>query len=523
MKRLCAGIAAVTMGAVLAGGTPVPAAAAAGGIDWGACADLKPRGDAKPECAELTVPMDTGAGGRERADTPAVTLALSRVPARVKREGTLLVNPGGPGSPGRDWAAATADGLPADLRDRFDVVGFDPRGTGASTPAIHCDPGYYTPVRPDGIPHSTAEAAVLVSRATSYADTCAERNGPLLDHMGTLDSVSDMESIRTALGAERIDYLGYSYGTYLGAAYATQYPDRIRRLVLDSIVDPRRPWYESNLAQNRSLEAAAQNFFGWAARNDATYALGGSAGEVEKHYYSVRERLAEAPVDDALGPVEYESTYILAAYASDTWPVLARALADYAVRDDPAALKAAHKRFGENADSDPGHGAYLATQCTDAQWPHDWPTWRRDAEQSHAEAPFQSWSNTWYNAPCMAWAGDSRPWFEVGGQPAGGALLVQATDDGPTPVGGAYAMRDRFTGSRLIVEDGGVDHGVALNGNACVDGAVAAYLRDGTLPAPGGGADGADRTCAAAPQPDPEPAEPQREPLRHRHGPHATR
>lgn len=525
-SRAAAAVSGV-LAATLASAVLAVPAAASGGVDWGACADLEPRGDEQLECAAITVPMDTAAAGGERADASTVTLALSRVPARGNREGTLLVNPGGPGSPGRAWASVTALGLPDDLRDRFDVVGFDPRGTGASAPAIHCDPGYFTPVRPDGIPRGTAESAALVMRAASYADACAERNGPLLDHMGTLDSARDIESIRTALGVERIDYLGYSYGTYLGAVYATRYPDRIRRLVLDSVVDPSRGWYEGNLAQTRSLEDAAQNFFGWVARHDDAYALGASAAEVEKHYYGVRERLAEAPVDDVLGPVEYESTFIIATYASASWPVLARALSDYAVRDDAAALKSAHERFGESADSDPGYGAYLATECTDSAWPRDWPTWRRDAHEAHAEAPFQAWSNTWYNAPCMSWAGDSRPWFEVGGPVPDGALLIQATDDGPTPLSGAHAMRERFSGARLVVEEGGVDHGVSLKGNTCVDDALAAYLRNGALPERGGGAGGADRTCAALPQPEPEPdpkpSAPKREPLRHHPGPHALR
>lgn len=500
--------AARSVGAIAATGVltvfgAVVPAEADGTTGWTECADLEPAAQLRVECAELRVPMSREGGPRSGG---TVVLALSRVPASGERQGTLLVNPGGPGSPGRDWAVRIAERLPADLRASYDVVGFDPRGTGASTPTVTCDPGYFDPVRPDTVPADEEAEQALWDRAAAYAEACAEHTGDLLNHMTTVDIAADVESIRRALGVERIDYLGYSYGTYLGAVYATRYPDRVRRLVLDSAVNPDLPWYQGNLAQSRSLDAAARNFFAWTARHHDVYGLGTTGEQVAEHYYALREALAEQPAAGTVGPTELESVVLFAAYTSAAWPPLARALSDRVVHGEDAALLAVHERLGEDADSDQGFGAYLATECTDSPWPADRGTWREDAAKLHVEAPFVAWNNTWYNAPCRSWPAPARSWVEVDGTAVGGALLLHATQDGPTPLAGAHAMRARFPKGRLVVEDGGVDHGVSLNGNPCVDRVLVAYLRDGTLPAAGRGADGADLTCVARPQPDPRGA-----------------
>nr|WP_255430000.1 alpha/beta hydrolase [Streptomonospora sp. PA3] len=484
---------------------PGPAAADGGTrqrLEWGECTGVEAAG-APMRCARLTVPLDPG---RQAEDGPSVELALSRVAAREERRGVLVVNPGGPGSPGRVWAARTAAALPRDLRDHYDVIGFDPRGTGASTPAVSCDPTYFQAPRPDTVPQTPAESARLVERAAGYAAACADNTGALLEHMTTADSAADIDAIRAALGAERIDFLGYSYGTLLGAVYATRYPDRVRRLVLDSVVHPGRPWYASNLRQTRSLDDAAQNFFAWTARHHDAYGLGDTRGETAAAYYAARERLAERPAEGAVGPTELENAYLTAAFSAATWPDLARALSDYTRGADTAGLMAVHARYGESAGNDQPYGAYLATQCTDSHWPKDRETWLEDGAKAHAEAPFQGWNNTWYNMPCAFWSAPSRGWLQVDGSGVSGALLLHAAEDGPTPVEGAFAMRDRFPGSRLVVEEGGVSHGVSLSGSACIDSALADYLRDGTLPPAGGDPDEADLTCSSRPRPAPEPA-----------------
>lgn len=486
-------------------------------LEWGACDDLTAEKveETGADCAELEVPQETArSDGADTRAAETVRLALSRVPARgadgeaAEASRVLLVNPGGPGSAGREWALRIAEQLPDDLREQYDVIGFDPRGTGASSPAVTCDGSYFDPVRPDTVPASRADERALRERTRGYAEACGEKNAGLLDHMRTEDSAHDIDRIRRALGENTIDYLGYSYGTYLGAAYATLYPERAGRLVLDSVVHPGRPWYESNLRQSRALDEALRNFFDWTGRHDDVYGLGADADAVEKAYFRVREELAEEPAGDVVGPTEYENAFMPAAYASAVWPRLAEALSDHVSGEDGAALVNVSERFGEGPDDEPGYAAYLATQCTDSPWPSAWPVWRDAAGRSAAEAPVTAWNNIWYNAPCATWPAEAGAWLNVGAAPGAergagdqGPLLVHATEDGPTPVEGAYALRDRFPGARLVIEDGGLSHGVSLAGNACVDEAVTDYLRDGTLPYDAAGRS-ADLVCEAGPEPE---------------------
>lgn len=524
---MCIQWAAVSAGVFLASMITMPAAHAAPGeaaaapatridpkaLDWQPCEDLEPVGDAELECATITVPMARTTGGQRVGDlAETVEIALSRVRATGTAEHTMLVNPGGPGSAGRMWAAHTHNRMPEELRETYDVVAFDPRGMGASTPAVTCDPDFFTPVRKDTVPADATEEEALRLDAEAYAAACAEDAGPLLDHMRTEDTAHDMDAIRVALDLEQVDYLGYSYGSYLGTVYASLYPDSVRAVVLDSVVNPDSPWYESNLAQSRALDRAAANFFDWVARHDDTYGLGTDGETVADAYYALRTELREDPLDGTVGPTELEGAVIVVAYSGNTWPAAAGALAAQVNDDDPAPLLALHESYGDDADSDPGYGGYLAVQCTDAEWPRDWDTWRADAERVHGDAPFMGWHNVWYNAPCASWAGEPGPWFQVGGGPYtthpaydGDVLIVHATGDGATPVEGSHALRDRLPGSSLVIEDGGTTHGVALTGNTCVDESVVAYLQDGTLPERGD--EGPDLNCGARPEPQPRTAQ----------------
>ncbi|GAA1084283.1 alpha/beta hydrolase [Nocardiopsis metallicus] len=518
--------AAVSAGVLLASLITVPTAQAAENgtaaapttridqkaVGWQPCEDLDPVGDAKLECATITVPLARTTGGERVNDlAETVEIALSRVRATGTAEHTMLVNPGGPGSAGRMWAAHTHNRMPAELRETYDVVAFDPRGMGASTPAVTCDPGFFTPVRKDTVPADAAEEDALRQDAEAYAAACAEGAGPLLDHMRTEDTAHDMDAIRIALDLEQVDYLGYSYGSYLGTVYSSLYPDSVRAVILDSVVNPDNPWYESNLVQSRALDRAALNFFDWVARHDDTYGLGTDREAVADAYYGLRAELRENPLDDTVGPTELEGAVIVVAYSGNAWPAVAGALAAQVNDEDPAPLLALHDSYGDDADSDPGYGGYLAVQCTDTVWPDDWRTWRANAEAVHEDAPFMGWHNIWYNAPCITWEGDSAPWFQIGDGPYehpaydGEVLIVHATGDGATPVEGSHALRGRLSGSSLVIEDGGITHGVALTGNTCVDETVVAYLQDLTLPERG--VEGPDLTCDARPEPQPRTAQ----------------
>ncbi|WP_196452268.1 alpha/beta hydrolase [Planomonospora sp. ID82291] len=511
MKRVVGVVAGIGMLVVAVGAPPRAMAQIRQDLVWGACdrtGEGRTSAPAAPgvECATLRVPLDY------RRPYRTIGIALNRIKGRTPRAGNhlgvLLVNPGGPGASGRDLARYVAAALPGGLADRFDVIGFDPRGVGRSTPALQCvDPGdYYAPPRPDHVPKTAQEESALVGRAREYAEACQARWSWFLPHLTTENSARDMDMIRAALGESRISYLGYSYGTYLGAVYATLFPRRVKRLVLDSVVDPRGIWYASNLKQNAYFDRRHRDFLAWTARNNRVYRLGATVASVSFAWYATRERLRTRPAGGVVGPSEFDDVYTAGGYSDALWPELARAFSAYVRRGDTEPLLAAYRRHAENdAATENGYAVYLATECADAPWPRDWNRWRADTAAVHARAPFMAWQNAWYNAPCAFWPGRGGVPVRIRQDRAlPGALLIQSRRDAATPYPGALEMRRILTRSRLVVEGGG-DHGVALfEGNRCVDGHLAAYLRDGTLPGRTGRAGaGVDARCAAGPGPKP--------------------
>ncbi|MEV2243165.1 alpha/beta hydrolase [Streptomyces sp. NPDC049970] len=478
-------------------GPVTPGAAAP--LKWTACAT---KSYPTLQCAKVRAPLD-----HDNPSGRPVTLALSRVPHTAKTsQGPLLVNPGGPGGSGLSMAGFVASSLPAKLAAQYDVIGFDPRGVGRSTPALDCVPEYFAPVRPDSVPDSYDAEKTARNRAASFAAACGEKYGDLLPYMDTASAAKDLDVIREALGAQRINYFGYSYGTYLGAVYAKLFPERVRRLVLDSVVDPDGVWYEDNLGQDHAFDARHKAFAAWVAKNDAVYGLGGDPAEVEAAWYRMRDAVKKRPAGGKVGPSELEDTFMPGGYYNGYWPRLAEAFAAYVNDHDQDALATAYQDFAAvDGSGDNGYSVYAAVQCRDAGWPRTWSTWRDDTWRAHRKSPFMSWNNTWYNAPCATWPVEPLEPVRVANDRIPPALLFQATDDAATPYEGGVTMSRRLKGSRLVVEQGGGNHGITLSGNDCLDAHLVAYLTDGTLPSSGGGS-GADAVCDAQPEPKAAPA-----------------
>ncbi len=449
------------------------------------------------QCASLEVPLDhRRPGGRH------ITLALSRVPHTAETyQGPLLVNPGGPGGSGLRLAGFVASALPKEVAAQYDVIGFDPRGVGQSEPALDCKPGHFGPVRPDTLPSTAALEKANLDRARSFAAACGEKYGHLLPYVNTPSAVRDLDAIRQALGAEKINYFGYSYGTYLGAVYARFFPERVRRLVLDSVVDPTDVWYEANLNQDVAFDDRHRAFLAWVAEHDATYRLGTDPERVEAEWYAMRSSLAKKPAGGTVGASELEDTFIPGGYYNGYWPDLAEAFAAYVNDKDPEPLVDVYEDVGAaDASGDNTYSIYTSVQCQDADWPRDWRQWREDNWAVHEKAPFMAWNNAWYNAPCAFWPADSSRPVNIANGELPPVLLFQSTGDAATPYQGAVTVHHLLARSSLVVEEGGGNHGITLSGNTCLDEHLTAYLTDGTVPR---GYGEADAVCEALPDPKP--------------------
>ncbi|MGX1668429.1 alpha/beta hydrolase [Streptomyces sp. NPDC055400] len=449
------------------------------------------------QCSSVRVPLDHDRPGGEQ-----ITLALSRVRHTAKTsQGPLLVNPGGPGGSGLTLAGFVAHELPKSVAAQYDVVGFDPRGVGKSKPALNCRPKHFATVRPSSVPSTPAIERANLDRAQAFAKACTTKYADVLPYLDTVSAARDMDAIRAALGAQKLNYFAYSYGTYLGAVYAKLYPQRVRRLVLDSIVDPGGVWYDDNIGQDHAFNARHQAFLAWVARHDATYRLGKDPAKVEAEWYAMREAVQKKPAGKKVGAAELEDTFLPGGYYNGYWPYLAQAFAAYVKDKDPAPLVKMYKELGAvDASGDNGYSVYTAVQCRDARWPRDWNQWRDDNWQAYEKARFSTWNNAWYNAPCAFWPTSPLAPTDVSNDALPPALLFQATEDGATPYEGGVAVHRELRGSSLVVEKGGENHGVSLSGNACLDRYLADYLRTGKVPR---GSGEADATCKKLPEPKP--------------------
>ncbi|MEV6021564.1 alpha/beta hydrolase [Streptomyces sp. NPDC052036] len=452
------------------------------------------------QCASVTVPLDyANPRGRQ------ITVALSRVPHTAKTsQGPLLVNPGGPGGSGLKLAGFVASALPKAVAAQYDVIGFDPRGVGKSEPALNCRPGHFDPVRPDSVPSTHALELANLNRATSFARDCALKYASVLPYINTISAARDLDTIRQALGADKVSYFGYSYGTYLGAVYAKLFPQRVRHLVLDSIVDPTGVWYDDNIQQDYAFNDRHQAFLAWVARHDTTYRLGTDPAVVEAKWYAMRAALAKSPAQNTVGASELEDTYMPGGYYNGYWPRLAAAFAAYVNDGNSGPLVDAYRALGAvTASGDNGYSIYAAVQCRDTYWPRDWAQWRKDSWAVYDKAPFMTWNNTWYNAPCAFWPTTALRPVNVANDALPPTLLFQATNDAATPYHGGVTVHHLLRGSSLVVEEGGGNHGISLSGNACLDKYLAAYLTDGTVPRGDGGI---DAVCPKLPDPEPTTA-----------------
>jgi pimeloyl-ACP methyl ester carboxylesterase len=438
------------------------------------------------ECAKIRVPVDytapTGA---------SITLSAVRLPSHGgTRLGSLLVNPGGPGVSGIGYALDASSRFSATLRKHYDIVGFDPRGVGESAP-IRCltDAQTDTFTALDGSPDNSAEEADLVSQAKLLGNRCEARNHALLPHVGTRDTARDLDVLRAVLGDDKLNFLGKSYGTYLGAIYAEMFPDRVGRLVLDGVVDPASDSAAQERSQALGFERALASFVDDCLRRSSCPLSGDRASALAQ----VSSILAKADSTPLRGsrPVTQSLALLGVAYSMyvpSLWEVLREGLAQAERGDGSTLLLIADVYLDRTAKghySTNSNDAIFAVSCLDRPETSDLAALRARAKDLAAIAPRFGAYIAWGSLPCGFWPvpaeGKAAPIRAAGAAPI---LVVGTTRDPATPYASAKKLAAELESGRLLtyVGDG---HTAYEEGSRCIDDAVDAYLVDGTLPAVG--------------------------------------
>jgi pimeloyl-ACP methyl ester carboxylesterase len=476
-SRVAAAVVVATV--TLLGCGCAPAEPVAGGLAWAGCGDGF-------ECATLRVPLDYAVPDGERLD-----LAVIRLPAGGDRIGSLVVNPGGPGSSGVEYARAARIVLSEEVRERFDVVGFDPRGVGKSAP-VECldDARLDAFVTLDASPDSAEERQALEAGSREFAEGCERRSGRLLAHLGTADVARDLELLRQGLGDRKLTYLGKSYGTFLGAVYADMYADKVRALVLDGALDPAIPRLRLNSDQAAGFEQALR-----------AYAKACLAEEG----CPFRSRTVEGALEEVSGllrrtdrrPLQGDGRQVTQALATlgvltplydrDSWPGLTETLRQAFKGNGTLLLHNADQLTGRHGDGTYSNQteANMAVNCVDGAYPADTAAFEQGAAEASGQAPRFGPYIVWSSLPCAHWP--AAPTFKAHPPKAAGAapiLVVGTRRDPATPAHWARALAGELEPGVLLEYDGD-GHTAYSNGSACVDQAVDRYLLTGTAPADG--------------------------------------
>ena len=438
------------------------------------------------QCSSLLVPIDYA-----DLSVGAFSLALLRYQAldQERRIGSLVVNPGGPGASGIDYAYSAEYIVSPEIRERFDIVGFDPRGVGEST-AIKClnDAETDASFAADPKPDDEAEFALFISDARDYFAKCSE-NTEHLTNYSTLNSARDLELLRSALGDEQLNFLGKSYGTYLGTLYAELFPEQVGRFVLDGAVDPNSNNRDAALGQAIGFESALNAFITNCLKSSSC-ALTGDLQSARQQVIDLLAKTAITPLESKSGRDVTEGLVLLgiasALYDSETdWPVLR------------AAFKESKLSTGENflllADQYAGrqeNGKYLSNEndalqvisCLDQNELETVSTFKKGASEFADRAPIFG--------PYLAYAGLACRYFpnlssveqiEIKSLQTKPILVIGTTRDPATPYKWAQSLAKMFEGSLLITLDGD-GHTAHGRGSSCVDSAVDRYLLTGAAP-----------------------------------------
>ena len=486
-----------TIGALVAGLLNIaPAASASSGpvvpkLHWEACGAA-----GNFECATAKVPLDY-----DQPRGATISLALSRIRATdpKRRIGSLFLNPGGPGGSGVEFVQGVGASLYSDeVRARFDLISFDPRGVAGSTP-LTCfktqeEADAATP--PFAFPVTAAEEKTWVGFDRTYAKACAKNAGPIINHMATADVARDMDLLRRAVGDDKLTYAGYSYGTYIGSVYANLFPDKVRAIIIDGVIDPvsdatgrglewlRKP-VDARLESEQGAYQSLQEFLRLCDLGGPNCAF--SDGNPKARYDALAAQLRKQPLELPDGTtVTYADlvvTTLGALYSAAGYPDLANYLQGLTT-GSAAKVSAARAVLDEPAYEQIAEGFY-GVWCTDSLKPPHVSAWARSARAADAKWPYFGRPWIWSSSVCARWPGhDSDRYLGPFNKRTAKPVLVIGNRWDPATRYEDAVSTSKILGNARLLTVSGWGH-TSLFSSTCADNRASAYLLTGALPPAG--------------------------------------
>jgi pimeloyl-ACP methyl ester carboxylesterase len=452
-------------------------------LAWSAC----PGG----QCAKLIVPVDYA-----EPSGPVVRISLLKVPAKGRRVGSLVVNPGGPGGSGVDYAKAADRIVTPAIRSAYDVVGFDPRGVASSAPVSCLDaPQLDAFLGSDPTPDNPGEVTAAVANAKSFAAACKAHAGALLGHVSTIEAAKDMDVLRAALGEKQLTYLGKSYGTFLGATYADLFPKSVGRFVLDGVVAPDLTSEQVNLGQAQGFETATRAYVA-SCIAQGNCPLGGTVDAGMQRLRDLLTGLDARPIPVTGDPrvkvlTEGWATLGLgfAMYDQRYWPALTIALRQALSGKGDVMMRLADAYADRSASNGSYEGNLLqvisAVNCLDRADSSNPAHYQGDVTKFSTTAPTWGPYLAWGSLTCGYWPfkANNKP-KKISATGSGPIVVVGTTRDPATPYAWAQQLAAELKDGHLITYNGD-GHTAYMRSNSCVNDAVDGYLLKGTIPSAG--------------------------------------
>lgn len=478
----------MVLAAVLVGGCSAPAhqpeAKSAVSLSaWGPCVMTESMPDSNGaypgvECSTLTVPFDYS-----KPSGPSFRVPVIRIPSKSKNPKLLLTNPGGPGISGVIDLRTEREYFEK-FSDDYTVVSFDPRGIGASVPAIQCldDQQRQAIFNQPSAPTSGADMKRAKELAIGIGDSCKRQFGDVLAYVGTTDVARDMDEIRKSMGFDQINYLGFSYGTFLGAIYADMFPKQTDRVVLDSVMDPKLDYQEVRHGQAEGMQLSITAFVDDCLRRPDC-PLSGPSDQALQQISQLIDTLDAQPYVAADGRTLSGARMLAliesAQYFPKTgWPALRETLRNAAAKQWPPVLDAASS---PDLMVNPADSEYLSVVCIDFATKRDPEKPKRLAEIWAMESPITGANRAWSLEPCETWPVPSvREPGPVDPQGAGPVLILNTTGDPATPLSWAQSLHGQIKNSTLVVAP--AQGHIASSQNTCAQDTLDAFLMKGTLP-----------------------------------------